>query len=512
MEKCKYCQEKLAEGSTVCPHCGKDNAEAETPVETAVAEETTVTEEAAPVEENVPAEEAAAAEETAPAEENASAEEAPAEEAAPAVEIKEGAKATPGKIALAVAAVVVLAAALIALIVTGFGGKEEPAETVPETTEAIVATVPADGNPDDVTCKGTYTVSDEDVIANKDAVVATMGDKVLTNGQLQVYYWSMVNSYLSSEYGYYVMMYGGIDYTQPLDTQISMENGEWTWQQYFLSEALNYWQTNQALANEAQAAGLEMSAEGKEYLENLETNLAETAAYYGMADVDELLLYNIGPGAGLEEFKQFQELYYQGNPYYVAEAAKWVPTQENLEAFFAEHEEEYAQSGITKDGKFADVRHILISIEGGTTGEDGTTTYSDEEWAACEAEAQAVLDQWLAGDKTEDSFAALANEKSEDPGSNTVGGLYENVYEGQMVQPFNDWCFDDSRAYGDHGLVKTDYGYHVMFFVESSPAWLYYAESDWANAQSAALSTRLTESYPMEVNYSAIELGYIALG
>lgn len=26
MEKCKFCQEELAEGSTVCPHCGKDNA------------------------------------------------------------------------------------------------------------------------------------------------------------------------------------------------------------------------------------------------------------------------------------------------------------------------------------------------------------------------------------------------------------------------------------------------------------------------------------------------------
>ena len=25
MEKCKFCQEELAEGSTVCPHCGKDD-------------------------------------------------------------------------------------------------------------------------------------------------------------------------------------------------------------------------------------------------------------------------------------------------------------------------------------------------------------------------------------------------------------------------------------------------------------------------------------------------------
>ena len=57
MEKCKFCQEELAEGSTVCPHCGKDNApETETvtpaeevseedPAEEIYADETETTEE-----------------------------------------------------------------------------------------------------------------------------------------------------------------------------------------------------------------------------------------------------------------------------------------------------------------------------------------------------------------------------------------------------------------------------------------------------------------------------------
>ena len=29
MDKCKFCHQELAEDSTVCPHCGKDNAIAE---------------------------------------------------------------------------------------------------------------------------------------------------------------------------------------------------------------------------------------------------------------------------------------------------------------------------------------------------------------------------------------------------------------------------------------------------------------------------------------------------
>jgi hypothetical protein len=159
-----------------------------------------------------------------------------------------------------------------------------------------------------------------------------------------------------------------------------------------------------------------------------------------------------------------------------------------------------------------DVRHILVQIKGGATAEDGTTTYSDEEWKTCETEAQAILDAWLAGDKTEDSFAALATEKTEDPGSQQTGGLYQQVYEGQMVPEFNDWCFDASRQYGDYGLVRTSYGYHVMFFVKSEPRWSYYAESDWLNEQSAKLLEDVVAKHPMEVTYENIALGVVKLG
>ena len=70
------------------------------------------------------------------------------------------------------------------------------------------------------------------------------------------------------------------------------------------------------------------------------------------------------------------------------------------------------------------------------------------------------------------SFATLARMYSEDPGSNTNGGLYEKVYTGQMVDTFNDWCFDPSRKVGDTGLVETSYGVHVMYFAGTSdPLW-----------------------------------------
>ena len=120
--------------------------------------------------------------------------------------------------------------------------------------------------------------------------------------------------------------------------------------------------------------------------------------------------------------------------------------------------------------KMRSVRHILVSFEGGTeeTAEDGTTTtvYSEDEKQAAYDEAKALYDQWLAGEATEESFAALATiDNSDDGGSNSNGGLYTNVYNGYMVQTFNDWLFDPARQAGDSGIVETEFGYHIMYFV-----------------------------------------------
>jgi len=136
-----------------------------------------------------------------------------------------------------------------------------------------------------------------------------------------------------------------------------------------------------------------------------------------------------------------------GGETHVAEVANANGTTTFVVVYFVERE--------VLDYNLVNVRHILISAE------DSTDTASME---AAKAEAEAILADWEAGQATEDSFAALANEKSTDPGSNTNGGLYEGVYQGQMVDTFNDWCFDENRQVGDTGIVETTYGYHIMYF------------------------------------------------
>ena len=119
--------------------------------------------------------------------------------------------------------------------------------------------------------------------------------------------------------------------------------------------------------------------------------------------------------------------------------------------------------------KLVNVRHILKAFTDGITDENGNTVYPAESISKAEDAITTLRDTWVNGGKTQDSFAKLAVTSSDDSGSATSGGLYENVYPGQMVPSFNDWCFDEARQPGDYDIVETKYGYHLIYFVDRSP-------------------------------------------
>ncbi len=112
-----------------------------------------------------------------------------------------------------------------------------------------------------------------------------------------------------------------------------------------------------------------------------------------------------------------------------------------------------------------DVRHILLSFKEDTSD---TTEATTEEIAAAKNKAEKIYAEWQKGKKTAASFAALAKKNSTDTGSADKGGLYEGVTTGQMVAPFENWCFDPARKPGDSGIVKSTYGYHIMYFVKAN--------------------------------------------
>lgn len=439
-------------------------------------------------------------------------------------ELEEGATTCPacgaeveqkrsGKTALLVVLVVAAVAVIVALIY-GMAIRKDPVDSdVPATTlsgsateESQEPTIPADGNPDDVTCKGSYTVSDEELLANASNVVAKMDGVEMNNEDIQIYYWMQFYDFVDSYSSY--LSWLGLDVNQSLDTQVSPD-GTNTWQQYFLDNSISAWHSYQALNLEAQANNFVMDEEYRDYLDGLPATLNDSAVTAGFENAEEMLQADMGSGATLEGYLRFLEAYYNGYLYYNQCVEQITLTDEEVEAYFNEHEAEYTENGLTKDTKLVDVRHILLTPEGGTTNEDGSVSYSEEEWEACRGAAQQILDEFLAGEQSEERFGELANLNSVDGGSNTNGGLYTNVYVGQMVEPFETWCFDENRFYGETGLVQTPYGYHIMFFVESKDAWYETAWSDLVADRSDEIVMSAMEAHPMEVDYSAIYLGAV---
>jgi hypothetical protein len=102
----------------------------------------------------------------------------------------------------------------------------------------------------------------------------------------------------------------------------------------------------------------------------------------------------------------------------------------------------------------------------------------------------------------------LAKENSTDPGSADNGGLYEEVYPGQMVESFNDWCFDPARQPGDTDIVETDYGFHIMYFVSKSDTlhWKSVAEDELHQDRMIDVLDELNLEYPITWAYENLVL------
>lgn len=154
--------------------------------------------------------------------------------------------------------------------------------------------------------------------------------------------------------------------------------------------------------------------------------------------------------------------------YYIDESAGYIYIVLKTSKASVEEDETYT------------VRHILVAPESGSNSSSSTsekTEYTDEQWAAAKKKADSILAKFNKTDKSEYEFSKLAEQYSTDSastssGSNdSFGGLYESVTLGQMVPDFEKWSIDDSRKYGDTGIVKSDYGYHIMFFINDCPEY-----------------------------------------
>lgn len=131
----------------------------------------------------------------------------------------------------------------------------------------------------------------------------------------------------------------------------------------------------------------------------------------------------------------------------------------------AAHRDEY---------KLRDVGHILFKVDDEKETDAGVSYKTFEE---AEAAAKALLE-------TIKAETDLTKEKFEEFGKVTHDSnvFYEDVNKGDMVAEFEDWLFA-AETVGELGLVKTEYGWHIMYYGGESEdsAWRIDAEDGATN-------------------------------
>ena len=488
--KCKYCEAELAQWGGFCPVCGKNNSAEETMPEELVEQEEYQFEETA-------------------AEEMDEAELPEEEKEAPSTELKKA------KRMAAMSGCIALLAVLATVLFFGIRGGWE--------VENLFGWLKPRENT--IHYRDAYEVDDKKMIKKADDVVATMGGVELTNAQLQIYYWNEVYGFLGN-YSYY-LSYLGFDYAKPLSEQTCYFDQNLTWEQYFLESAIQVWQSNVAFAEVAAQKNYVLPEEYQNDLDTMDADLQKKATEGGYASLDAMVQESFGVGVTYADYKEYMQVYYYGYAYFEELYNAIDPTEEQIKAYFEANKEALEKEGIKQDGTYTvDVRHILVMMdkiveemkkdesqpEAQDEDKKEDSKYTDEQWAACLAAAQKIYDEWLAGDKTEAHFGELANKYSHDKnGKVTDGGIYTFVKKGEMVAEFNDWCFAEGRKPGDTDLVKTQFGYHVMYFVGSEETWFTQTRSAYISNESNKIVEDTLKQFTIEINYKKIVLGKVAL-
>lgn len=486
-----------------------------------------------------------------------------------------------------------------------------------------------------------YTVPNSNEKMNPGNVAMTVGDIDVSVGLYNYYYDSIVYEYTYyANYGYYDLD-SSTDFSKQYTTD--EDGNKVSWLDMFTETTTKRIKLNSMYYEKGLEAGITLTDEQKEEIESQLDMVKESASSAGMS-ANEYAEETFGAHCGLETLRKYMEQYYIAGTYYNQYCITERPTDEEIDTYFTEHEDDYkscsyalielnydstdettkqksidtakqymskitdvdsmralvpeacadlidrfisagyfdteeeaitalsesieatsartdikssfgddiadwmfsednavgstnyyvnedvgvidvilktSQPFLEEGNNVYSVRHILVmpESEDGSTDSTGQTEYTDEQWAAAYDKAQQILAEYNKGDKTELSFALLAEKYSDDTESTSAGssglygGAYENITPGSSTENFENWALDSSRKYGDVDIVKTEFGYHIMFFISYVPNYMYTAQQDCLNEKTLKLldSTKLETGLGMKnVNYASPDSAYVA--
>ena len=139
----------------------------------------------------------------------------------------------------------------------------------------------------------------------------------------------------------------GLDASKPLDTQVYDEQTGMTWEQYFLETALSNWHGYVALTQQAEEGNYQLSEDTLTAIASVREKLESAAQSYSFANAEEMIKADWSAVCNVDGYVNYVNTYLEGMDFYNYRYEQYQPTQEEQEAFFAEHMDEYSQIGVT---------------------------------------------------------------------------------------------------------------------------------------------------------------------
>ena len=102
---------------------------------------------------------------------------------------------------------------------------------------------------------------------------------------------------------------------------------------------------------------------------------------------------------------------------------------------------------------------------------------------------QDILDEWAAGEATEESFAALADQYNA-PMTTEKGGLFENLNTSGLTEELYDWLADGSRIHGDTAVITPQGSTvtYVFYYISTG-------DPEWKLSIKSILLTEIMDEY-----------------
>lgn len=260
---------------------------------------------------------------------------------------------------------------------------------------------------------------------------------------------------------------------------------------------------------EAQIEANYTEAQIKQSRDNAYALAEELCACEKEADFDAIILEYIETAKLAENHdmtsQEYLESVYKSSMYYndSDDFAKWafedgrktgdrniLEIKENVFVVYYINKSIYFDEKPTKN-----FRQILLETE----------NYSSAD--AAKKTALNIISEWETGEATEESFKTFVKNYSTDASSIENQGMYMYVREGELqVDHFDEWLFDEKREVGDIGLIKSDAGYHVLYFCgDGVPSWQAALVQPMQEVAYAELKDSIKDKYGVSFNDKLLE-------